>query len=115
MAVAWCLKHFTSAGRQVRPLMMELPNYHWPTVRGVAIGLLQRVVIFLKRVGGIILGLTIVLWFLASFPAPPAGATGAAIEYSLAGTLGPRAGGGLRAHRLQLADLHRAGTRHGRA
>ena len=88
MAVAWCLKRFTSAGRQVRPLMMELPNYHWPTVRGVAIGLLQRVVIFLKRVGGIILGLTIVLWFLASFPAPPAGATGAAIEYSLAGTLG---------------------------
>jgi ferrous iron transport protein B len=68
--------------------MMELPNYHWPTVRGVAIGLLQRVVIFLKRVGGIILGLTIVLWFLASFPAPPAGATGAAIEYSFAGTLG---------------------------
>ena len=88
MAVAWFLKRFTSAGRQVRPLMMELPNYHWPTVRGVAIGLLQRVVIFLKRVGGIILGLTIVLWFLASFPAPPAGATGAAIEYSLAGTLG---------------------------
>jgi len=32
--------------------------------------------------------LTVLLWFLASFPAPPAGATGAAIEYSLAGQLG---------------------------
>ena len=42
----------------------------------------------MKRVGGIILTLTILLWFLASFPAPPVGATGAPIEYSLAGTLG---------------------------
>jgi ferrous iron transport protein B len=88
MAVAWVLKRVTASGRQVRPLMMELPQYHWPTVRNVALGLWQRVVIFLRRVGGIILLLTILLWFLASFPAPPPGATGPAIEYSLAGMLG---------------------------
>ncbi len=87
LAVAWVLKRFTSGG-QVRSLMMELPSYHWPTPRNIAIGLWQRVVIFMRRVGGIILALTIVLWFLASYPAPPAGASGAAIEYSLAGTLG---------------------------
>ncbi len=88
MAVAWTLKHFTHAGRQIRPLMMELPQYAWPAVRNIALGLWQRVLIFLRRVGGIILLLTILLWFLASYPAPPAGATGPAIEYSLAGTLG---------------------------
>ena len=88
LAVAWVLKRFTAAGRQVRPLMMELPSYHWPTPRNLAIGIWQRVVIFIKRVGGIILILTILLWFLASFPSPPDGATGAAIEYSLAGLLG---------------------------
>ncbi len=88
MAVAWVLKRFTRAGQQVRPLMMELPHYHWPTVRNVALGLWQRVEIFLRRVGGIILVLTVALWFLASFPAPPEGATGAAIEYSIAGMLG---------------------------
>jgi ferrous iron transport protein B len=44
--------------------------------------------IFLRRVGGIILLLTVLLWFLASFPAPPEGATGPAIEHSLAGMLG---------------------------
>ena len=88
LAVAWVLKHFTAAGRQVRPLMMELPSYHLPTVRNIAIGIWQRVMIFIKRVGGIILVLTILLWFLASFPSPPDGATGAAIEYSLAGMLG---------------------------
>ncbi len=87
LGVAWVLKRFT-AGGQVRSLMMELPDYHWPRLRNVAIGLWQRVVIFMKRVGGIILVLTIALWFLASFPAPPAGATGPAIEYSLAGMLG---------------------------
>ncbi len=88
MAVAWVLKRFTRAGLQVRSLMMELPSYHWPAPRNVAIGLWQRVVIFVQRVGGIILVLTLLLWLLASFPAPPAGATGAAIEYSLAGRLG---------------------------
>ena len=88
LAVAWLLKHFTAAGRQVRPLMMELPSYHLPTVRNVAIGLWQRIEIFVKRVGGIILFLTILLWFLASYPSPPDGATGAAIEYSLAGMIG---------------------------
>ena len=87
LAVAWVLKRFTARGT-VRPLMMELPIYHWPSVRGIAIGLWQRVVIFMRRVGGIILTLTVVLWFLASFPAPPPGATGAPIEYSIAGMLG---------------------------
>ncbi len=87
MAVAWVLKQFTTRG-QVRTLMMELPDYHWPVPRNIAIGLWQRVKIFLRRVGGIILALTLLMWFLASFPAPPAGATGPAIEYSLAGTLG---------------------------
>ncbi|MBI3369984.1 MAG: ferrous iron transporter B [Burkholderiales bacterium] len=87
MAVAWVLKRFTARG-QVRTLMMELPAYHLPRLRNVAIGLWQRALIFLRRVGGIILTLTVVLWALASFPAPPDGATRPAIEYSLAGTLG---------------------------
>jgi ferrous iron transport protein B len=88
MAVAWVLKVMTRSGRLVRPLMMELPTYHLPTVRNIAIGLWQRVKIFMRRVGGIILVLTIALWFLASFPAPPEGATRQAIEYSMAGWLG---------------------------
>jgi ferrous iron transport protein B len=88
MAVAWLLKVVTRSGRLVRPLMMELPSYHLPTIRNIAIGLWQRVRIFMRRVGGIILLLTIALWFFASFPAPPEGATQPAIEYSMAGWLG---------------------------
>ena len=59
-----------------------------PSWRSVGLGLYERASIFLKRVGGIILALTILLWFLASFPAPPEGATRAAIDYSFAGQLG---------------------------
>ena len=88
MAVAWSLQHFTSGGRQPRPLMMELPTYLLPTARNIGIGLWQRIKIFMRRVGGVILILTIGLWVLASFPGAPAGATGAAIEYSIAGILG---------------------------
>ncbi len=88
MGVAWVLKRFTQSGRQVRPLMMELPSYHWPHPRNVFIGLLQRAEIFIKRVGGIILTLTLLLWLLSTFPGPPEGATGPAIEYSIAGYLG---------------------------
>jgi ferrous iron transport protein B len=48
--------------------MMELPKYQWPLFKDVAIGLLTRTQIFLKRAGTIILGTTIVLWALASIP-----------------------------------------------
>ncbi|OJY30748.1 MAG: ferrous iron transporter B [Rhodobacterales bacterium 65-51] len=87
MLIAWLAKHLAGRGFKA-PLMMELPAYHLPRVRNIAIGLWQRIKIFLRRVGGIILALTILLWFLSSYPAPPAGATGPAIEYSLAGTIG---------------------------
>ena len=87
LAVAWVLKRFTARG-QIRSLMMELPSYHLPTVRNIFVGLKQRVNIFLRRVGGIIMLLTIALWFLASFPGAPAGATGSPIEYSIAGYIG---------------------------
>ena len=87
MAVAWFMKRVWMKSRY-QPLMLELPPYRLPGLRNLALGLWERAVIFLRRVGGIIFSLTVVLWFLASFPAPPAGATGPAIEYSMAGWLG---------------------------
>ena len=68
--------------------MMELPDYHWPRWRDVAIGLWHRANIFLRNVGGIILALTIILWFLSTFPHPPEGFAGAPIEFSFAGQIG---------------------------
>lgn len=87
MGVAYVLKRTIGKGRN-QPLMLELPNYHWPNLRNLAIGLWERAKIFLRRVGTTILALMIVLWFLSTFPAPPEGAVGPAIQYSLAGKIG---------------------------
>ncbi len=87
MAVAWVFKRRWLKSRY-QPLMLELPPYRMPGLRNLAIGLLERARIFLRRVGGIIFSLMVVLWFLSSFPAPPDGAVGPAIQYSIAGWLG---------------------------
>jgi ferrous iron transport protein B len=87
MAVAWVLKRVWSK-RRYQPLMLELPPYRMPNVRNIGIGLWERGGIFLRRVGTIIFTLMVVLWFLSSFPAPPTGATGPAIQYSVAGMIG---------------------------
>ena len=87
MGVALALKWLKS-GSHLQPLMLELPVYHWPSLRNLALGLWQRVEIFVSRVGTIILALMVILWALSSFPAPPPGATGPAIQYSVAGHLG---------------------------
>ncbi len=87
MAVAWLFKRVWLKSRY-QPLMLELPPYRMPGVRNVVLGLWERAWIFLKRVGGIIFALMVVLWFLSSYPAPPDGATGPAIQYSIAGWLG---------------------------
>ncbi|MFA9215952.1 MAG: ferrous iron transporter B [Sphingomonadaceae bacterium] len=87
MAVAYFMKRTVGANHQ-QPLMLELPAYHWPHLRNLALGLWERCKIFLSRVGTIILTLMVLLWFLSSFPGAPEGATHPAIYYSLAGMLG---------------------------
>ena len=87
LLVATVLKFFQKDKSQ-HALLMELPSYRIPDVKSVLIGLLDRAKIFLKRVGGIIFALSILLWFLCTFPQPPEGGTLPAIDYSFAGMLG---------------------------
>jgi ferrous iron transport protein B len=70
------------------PFMLELPDYKLPRLRSVAIGLYTRAMMFLKRAGTTIFSMMVLIWFLASFPRPPAGATEPAIDYSLAAIIG---------------------------
>ena len=87
MAVGWVMKKL-SRDRREHALLMELPSYRLPRVRDIAIGLWERGAIFLKRLTGIILALTVLMWFISTFPSPPEGATLPAIDYSIAGYLG---------------------------
>ncbi|WP_101926554.1 MULTISPECIES: ferrous iron transporter B [Luteimonas] len=87
LAVSYVMKKWRRDKRE-HALLLELPSYRVPHPRDLLIGLYERAMIFLKRVGGIILALTVLLWFLLSFPAPPADATGAALEYRFGGRIG---------------------------
>jgi ferrous iron transport protein B len=87
LLVAWTMKKWRR-DRGEHALLLELPSYRLPHPRDLALGLWERAAIFLKRVGGIILALTILLWFLLTFPGAPEGYTGAAIDYSFAGRIG---------------------------
>lgn len=87
MGVAWVFKRVWMKSRY-QPLMLELPPYRIPSLRNLVLGLWERARIFLQRVGTIIFALMVVLWFLSTYPAPPEGATGPAIQYSMAGMLG---------------------------
>lgn len=90
MAVGWLIKRVWLKDRY-QPLLLELPPYRLPRLGGLAIGLVERGRIFLRRVGTTIFTLMVVLWFLSSWPGPPPGADaslGPAIQYSVAGQLG---------------------------
>jgi len=90
MAVAWAFKRVWMKSAY-QPLMLELPPYRLPSLRNLVQGLWERARIFMQRVGGIIFSLMVILWFLSSYPAPPAGwdaSQGPAIGYSVAGMLG---------------------------
>jgi len=85
MLVAWVMK---PRGKTHHALLLELPDYRWPNLHNLALGLWERIRIFTTRVGTIILALMILLWFLSSFPGAPEHASHPAIYYSIAGLLG---------------------------
>ncbi len=89
LGLAWAYR-LSRRGEQARPtpLIMELPAYRWPSPRQLAYGLWERARIFLQRVGGIILAVMVLLWFLSTYPAAPEGAAQPAILYSWAGQIG---------------------------
>ena len=88
LAVSFVANHFFMRDNATPPFMLELPDYKLPRVRSIAMGLYTRAMIFLKRAGTTIFSMMALIWFLASFPRPPEGATGPAIDYSLAAIIG---------------------------
>ncbi len=88
LGVSFLAKFFFWREDPTPPFMLELPDYKLPRPRSVAIGLYTRAKMFLQRAGTTIFSMMVVIWFLASFPRPPAGATGPAINYSLAALFG---------------------------
>jgi ferrous iron transport protein B len=53
------------------PFIMELPPYRVPTFKGLAIHTLERTRQYIKKAGTIVLGISIVLWAMMTFPGLP--------------------------------------------
>jgi ferrous iron transport protein B len=85
---AWLFKNYLLKGEP--PLMiMELPPYRLPRMKDVLFHMLERAGLFLRRAGTIILGLSILLWFLTTYPKPSIEVTPQAqIAHSFAGAAG---------------------------
>ncbi|MDR6676354.1 ferrous iron transporter B [Pseudomonas oryzihabitans] len=88
MAVGWVCKKLRGSAQEPPTLILELPAYRLPRPRNVALGLWEKGVTFLRKLTGVILALTIIMWAISSFPGAPVGASGPAIDYSIAGYLG---------------------------
>lgn len=88
LGMSFLIKFFMMRDYQPAPFMLELPDYKMPRLRSIAIGIYTRAKMFLQRAGTTIFAMMVLIWFLASFPQPPEGATEPAINYSLAAIIG---------------------------
>jgi ferrous iron transport protein B len=88
LAVSFLIKFFMLRDYAPAPFMLELPDYKMPRLKSIAIGVYTRAKMFLYRAGTTIFSMMVLIWFLASFPQPPAGSTEPAIDFSLAAIIG---------------------------
>lgn len=88
LAVSFLIKFFMLRDFAPAPFMLELPDYKMPRLKSIAIGIYTRAKMFLVRAGTTIFSMMVLIWFLASFPQPPAGSTEPAIDFSLAAMIG---------------------------
>jgi ferrous iron transport protein B len=88
LGMSWALNRLLWRQDRSDPFMLELPDYKRPVLRNVALGLLTRAQIFLRRAGTTIFSMMVVIWFLCSVPPAPVDATEPAINYSLAARIG---------------------------
>jgi len=61
-------KKFLKVKANAASFIMELPAYRFPNIKWTSLQMWTRAKVFIKDAGGIILAISIVLWFLASFP-----------------------------------------------
>ncbi|MET4256063.1 ferrous iron transport protein B [Bradyrhizobium sp. S3.12.5] len=88
LIVSFVIKFFMLRDYAPAPFMLELPDYKMPRLKSIAIGIFTRAKMFLQRAGTTIFSMMVLIWFLASFPQPPAGTTEPAIDFSLAAIIG---------------------------
>jgi ferrous iron transport protein B len=87
--MAWLFRKTLLKG-ETNVFLMELPPYRMPHARTVAMQMLERTFLFVRKAGTIILAMSVVLWFLSTYPKPanPAMDKTQQVEQSYAGRAG---------------------------
>jgi ferrous iron transport protein B len=85
--MAWLFRKTLLKG-EANLFLMELPPYRLPQLKTVALQMLERTALFVKKAGTVILAMSVVLWFLSSYPKAPGLDTAAQVEQSFAGRAG---------------------------
>lgn len=76
LASSWIARRTLLPGA-ARPMVIELPQYQWPSVTAALLTCWDRGWLFLRKAGTVILGMVIVLWWLSAYPKPPVNITSA--------------------------------------
>jgi ferrous iron transport protein B len=87
LTMAWVFKK-TLLRRSPPVFIMELPPYKIPSVKSILLQMGERALVFLRKAGTIILGASIILWFLASYPKLEHAGPSEQLQYSFAGRTG---------------------------
>ncbi|OPZ59158.1 MAG: Ferrous iron transport protein B [Deltaproteobacteria bacterium ADurb.Bin510] len=70
LVVAWLLRQTVLKG-PASPFVLELPPYRLPTIKGLLIHTGERAWHYIKKAGTVILGISIVLWAMMTYPGLP--------------------------------------------
>jgi ferrous iron transport protein B len=87
LGMAWLFKK-TLLRSDTPAFIMELPPYKLPSLKSVVLHMWERGALFLKRAGTIILGVSVVLWFLATYPRIDGATPSQQLQHSFAGRAG---------------------------
>jgi ferrous iron transport protein B len=87
LTMAWLFKK-TLLKSAPPVFIMELPPYKLPSAKTIVLKMWERARLFLREAGTIILGVSIVLWFLATYPRLENGTASEQINQSFAGRAG---------------------------
>ena len=95
LLVAWLLRSTIIKGAST-PFVMELPPYRLPTLKGLLIHTWERTWQYIKKAGTVILGISIILWAMMTFPMldqsnstrDESSQAQAALKHSIAGRIG---------------------------
>ena len=84
---AWIFNRGLMKGES-SPMILELPSYKAPSLKGILLQLWERTRIFIRRAGTIILGISILLWAAATYPKSDSEDPSVKLSESIAGKIG---------------------------